>query len=62
MKTNLTYNELNAKHQREHNARLRSIDPEQFKKTQAEKMRLYRKKRIEREAILNPIIKIEEQV
>ena len=62
MKTNLTYNELNAKHQREHNARLRSIDPEQFKKTQAEKMRLYRKKRIEREATLNPIIKIEEQV
>ena len=37
MKTNLTYNELNAKHQREHNARLRSIDPGQFKKTQAEK-------------------------
>jgi hypothetical protein len=58
-KTKLTYNELNAKHQREHRAKIRNTDPEQFKKTQAEKMREYRKKRIEREALLNPGVKSE---
>ena len=36
-KPSLTYNELNAKHQREHNARLRSINPEQFKKNKLKK-------------------------
>ena len=36
MKPTLTYNELNAKHQRNHKAKLRSIDPEQFLKDQAE--------------------------
>ena len=61
-KPTLTYNELNAKHQREHNARLRSINPEQFKKDQAEKMRIYRKQRKEREALLNPVKKVEEPV
>jgi len=61
-KPTLTYNQLNAKHQREHNARLRSINPEQFKKTQAEKMREYRRKRIERESLLNPIVKVEEPI
>lgn len=60
MKTTLTYNELNAKHQREHNARLRSKNPEQFKKAQAEKMREYRRKRIERESLLKPVVKVEE--
>ena len=61
-KPTLTYNQLNAKHQREHNARLRSINPEQFKKTQAEKMREYRRKRIERESLLKPIVKVEEPI
>ena len=61
-KPTLTYNELNAKHQREHNARLRAADPEQYKKTQAEKMREYRRKRIERESQLNPIVKVEEPI
>ena len=59
-KPTLTYNELNAKHQREHNARLRSKNPEQFKKAQAEKMREYRRKRIERESLLKPVVKVEE--
>ena len=59
MKPTLTYNELNAKHQRNHKAKLRSIDPEQFLKDQAEKMRKYRRKRKEREALLNPIEKVE---
>ena len=59
MKPTLTYNELNAKHQRDHKAKLRSIDPEQFLKDQAEKMREYRRKRIEREALFNPIEKVE---
>jgi hypothetical protein len=61
-KTNLTYNELNAKHQREHRAKIRNADPEQFKKTQAEKMREYRRKRIERESLLKPIVKVEEPI
>ena len=61
-KPTLTYNQLNAKHQREHNARLRSINPEQFKKTQAEKMREYRRKRIERESLLKPVVKVEEPI
>jgi hypothetical protein len=60
--TKLTYNQLNAKHQREHNARLRSKDPEQFKKIHAEKMREYRRKRIERESLLKPIVKVEEPI
>ncbi len=60
--TKLTYNQLNAKHQREHNARLRSKDQEQFKKTQVEKMREYRRKRIERESLLKPIVKVEEPI
>ena len=58
----LTYNQLNAKHQREHNARLRAADPEQYKKDQAEKMQEYRRKRKEREALLNPIVKVEQPV
>jgi hypothetical protein len=62
MNQHLTYNQLNAKHQREHNARLRAADPEQYKKDQAEKMRIYRQKRKEREALLNPIVKVEEPV
>ena len=62
MKPTLTYNELNAKHQRNHKAKLRSIDPEQFLKDQAEKMREYRRKRKEREALLNPIEKVEAPV
>ena len=58
----LTYNQLNAKHQREHNARLRAADPEQYKKDQSEKMQEYRRKRKEKEALLNPIVKVEQPV
>jgi len=44
MNATLTYNQLNAKHQRDYNARLKARDPEQFKKLQAERMREYRRK------------------
>jgi len=57
-----TYNQLNAKYQRDHNAKLRAIDPDLFKAKQAEKMREYRRKRKERDALLHPIVKVEEPI